>query len=84
MWQEIIGIVGSGILVGSGYIGLYKLSWYLSKKEQLKKIKLKLKEINELEKMNDELKEYKQQLINHMEKIDNHKIQWGSEKLKKK
>jgi len=79
MWNEIIAsVVGTGLLGGS-YFGLYKLGWYISRKEQENKLKCKIKEIESFE-MNDELIEYKNLLQEHLIKLNNHNIEWKKNK----
>ena len=46
MWGEIIGSIAGTTLLGASYIGLYKLGWYTSRKEQEHKIQERIKDIN--------------------------------------
>ena len=45
MWGEVLGSIGITLGLGVSYVGLYKLGWYSSRKEQEHKIKQKLEEI---------------------------------------
>ena len=84
MWGEIIGSIATTTLLGASYIGLYKLGWYTSRKEQEHKIHERIKDINDIvelqEKMESEkieiLKEHKQELLEHLEKLKSHKVKW--------
>lgn len=80
MWTELIGTLTGGTLLAGGYYGLYKLGWYMSKKEQETLIKYKIKHIEELNELHDGLQEYKENLINHLEKLNNHKVEWKKNK----
>ena len=66
MLKFVIGFMGCGILIGSSFVGLYKVCWYLSRKEQEKKKKQKIKEIDS----------NKNELMEHLEKLNNHKVLW--------
>ena len=87
MWGEILGSIAGTTLLGASYIGLYKLGWYTSRKEQEHKIHERIKDINDIvelqEKMESEkieiLKEHKQELLEHLEKLKSHKIVWKKE-----
>jgi hypothetical protein len=87
MWGEIIGSIATTTLLGASYIGLYKLGWYTSRKEQEHKIQERIKDINEIVKLQEQmetekieiLKEHKQELLEHLEKLKSHKIVWKKE-----
>ena len=76
MWAEIIGGITGTTFIGAGYYGLYKLGWYMSRKEQEHQIKEKIKLIDGIE----ELQEYKILLEKHLEKLNTHKIEWMKRK----
>ena len=87
MWGEIIGSIAGTTLLGASYIGLYKLGWYTSRKSQEHKIHERIKDINEIVKLQEQmetekieiLKEHKQELLEHLEKLKSHKIVWKKE-----
>ena len=77
MWGEVLGSIGITLGLGVSYVGLYKLGWYSSRKEQEHKIKQKLEEIKLYEEIqNQELSEYKEKILEHLEKLKNHKVEW--------
>ena len=71
MWSEVLSIVGGSIALTGGYFGIYKLGWYVSRREQINNM---LKMIDELkinqEENNDLIKKYE----GHIEKLQNHKV----------
>ena len=77
MWGEIIGSIATTTLLGASYIGLYKLGWYTSRKEQENKIHERIKDINEIvalqEQMETEkieiLKEHKKELLEQIGRV---------------
>ena len=80
MWTEVLTSLGLTSLLGGSYLGLYKLGWYVSRKEQETKIMKRLKEIDELIDDNKELEEHKEKLLEHLIKLRSHNIIWTKDK----
>jgi len=71
MWSEVLTIVGGSIALTGGYFGIYKLGWYVSRREQINNMVKMLDELQGHQDQNNELiKEYEE----HIEKLKNHKI----------
>lgn len=80
MWTEVLTSLGVTSLLGGSYLGLYKLGWYVSRKEQENKILLRLNEIDKIIDDNKELQEYKTKLEDHLNKLRSHNILWTKNK----
>ena len=76
MWTEVLTSLGLTSLLGGSYLGLYKLGWYVSRKEQENKIMTRINEIDELIDDNKELEEHKEKLLEHLIKLQSHNIIW--------
>ncbi len=82
MWAEILTTIGSISVFGGSYYGLYKLGFYVSRKDQINKMNDRVKDIEDLiqfqkdlEKENIELlKLHKLEILEHIDKLNNHKI----------
>ncbi len=71
MWSEVLTIVGGSIALTGGYFGIYKLGWYVSRREQINNMVKMLDELQGHQDQNNELiKEYEE----HIQKLKNHKI----------
>jgi hypothetical protein len=80
MWTEVLTSLGLTSLLGGSYLGLYKLGWYVSRKEQENKIISRLSEIDKIIHDDKELKEYKTKLEEHLIKLQSHNILWKKDK----
>ena len=82
MWAEILTTIGGTFAFGGSYYGLYKLGFYISRKEQINKMNDRVKDIEDLiqfqkdlEKENIELLQlHKVEILQHIDKLNNHKI----------
>jgi len=79
MLNELMASIVGTSLLGGSYIGLYKLGWYISRKEQENKIKYKIEQIEKMDNIHDGLLEYKKNLEEHLEKLNSHCIGWKKE-----
>lgn len=71
MWSEVLTILGGGIALSGGYFGIYKLGWYVSRKEQINNMINMLDDLKEhQEDNNDLIKKYEEHLI----KLQTHKV----------
>jgi len=71
MWSEVLTIIGGSVALTGGYFGIYKLGWYVSRREQINNMLKMLDDLQEHQEHNSELiKEYEE----HIEKLKNHKI----------
>ncbi len=92
MWAELLTTIGSISVFGGGYYGLYKLGFYMSRKEQINKMNDRVKDIEDLiqfqkdlEKENIELlKLHKLEILEHIDKLNNHKIYKLNDQAQKK
>lgn len=73
MWSEVLTIIGGSVAITGGYFGIYKLGWYVSRKEQ----------INNMIKMLDDLKEHHEDNNNLIKKYEEHLIKLQTHKVYK-
>ena len=71
MWSEILTITTSGIILSGGYFGIYKLGWYVSKKEQINNM---TKMIDDLKKQQDNHDDLIIKYEEHLKKLKEHKV----------
>jgi len=71
MWGEVLTIIGGSVALTGGYFGIYKLGWYVSRKEQINNMIKMLDDLKEHhEDNNDLIKKYEEHLI----KLQTHKV----------
>ena len=71
MWSEVLTILGGSVAITGGYFGIYKLGWYVSRKEQINNMIKMLDDLKEHhEDNNDLIKKYEEHLI----KLQTHKV----------
>lgn len=71
MWSEVLTILGGSVAITGGYFGIYKLGWYVSRKEQINNMIKMLDDLKEnQEDNNDLIKKYEEHLI----KLQTHKV----------
>tara|TARA_R110001592_G_scaffold12564_1_gene59579 strand:+ start:320 stop:547 length:228 start_codon:yes stop_codon:yes gene_type:complete len=55
MWSEVISIFGGTIALTGGYFGIYKLGWYISRKEQIDNFTKMIDDLKEQQDTHDDL-----------------------------
>jgi len=55
MWSEVISVFGGTIALTGGYFGIYKLGWYISRKEQIDNFTKMIDDLKEQQDTHDDL-----------------------------
>ena len=71
MWSEVISIFGGTIALTGGYFGIYKLGWYISRKEQIDNM---IKMIDDLKEQQDTHDDLIIKYEEHLVKLKEHSI----------